>query len=156
MNYEVRQWKRGEKNGIIVAGGNGGKNLNQLNFPSSIFVDKDYSLYISDTYNHRVMKWLKDAKEGFTVAGGHKLSQLRSPQGIIVDQLGSVYVADSGNYRVMRWCKGAKTGIIVVQRNKEEIIGPFNYPTGLSFDLEENLYVVDRRHHGIQKFDLLM
>jgi sugar lactone lactonase YvrE len=58
---EVRRWKRGDQNGTIVAGGNGrGKHLNQFNCPTYIFVDEDYSLYVSDRENHRVMKWLKD------------------------------------------------------------------------------------------------
>jgi hypothetical protein len=28
-------------------------------------------LYVSDRDNHRVMKWIKDAKEGIVVAGGN-------------------------------------------------------------------------------------
>ena len=64
LNNEVRQWKRGEKTGRIVAGGHGkGNHLNQLNYPTFIFVDQNYSLYISDAENHRVMKWEKDAKK---------------------------------------------------------------------------------------------
>ena len=86
---EVRRWKKGEKNGKIVAGGNGcGNNLNQLNYPTFIFIDEDYSLYISDKNNHRVLKWVKDAKEGIVVAGGNgkgdSLMQLSNPQGVIV------------------------------------------------------------------------
>lgn len=61
---EVRRWKKGETNGIIVAGGNGkGGDLNQLNWPTYLYVDEDYSLYVADSNNHRVMKWLKDAKQ---------------------------------------------------------------------------------------------
>ena len=66
MKDEVRRWKIGDKEGTIVAGGNGkGNNLNQLNVPTYIFVDQDYSVYVSDWFsNHRVMKWMKGAKEG--------------------------------------------------------------------------------------------
>ena len=49
VKNEVRRWKIGDKNGTIVAGGNGeGNNLNQLNYPTYIFVDQDYSVYVSD------------------------------------------------------------------------------------------------------------
>ena len=59
---EVRRWRMGESRGTIVAGGNGqGDHLNQLNHPTYIFVDDDYSVYISDLENHRVMKWMTDA-----------------------------------------------------------------------------------------------
>ncbi|CAF4268354.1 unnamed protein product, partial [Adineta steineri] len=68
---EVRRWKQGEREGTIVAGGNGqGNHLKQLNFPGYIFVDENHSVYVSDCENHRVMKWMKGAKEGIVVAGG--------------------------------------------------------------------------------------
>ena len=101
---------------------------------------------ISD--NHRVMKWLKDAKEGIIVAGGNgegnSLTQLSYPAGVIVDQLGQIYVADQDNHRVMRWCKGAKEGTIVVGGNGGgQTIKSVHYPQGLSFDRQGNLYVAD-------------
>ena len=68
---EVRRYTIGDKNGIVVAGGNGrGDQLNQLNHPTYLFVDKEQAVYVSDTYNHRVMKWNKDDKEGIVVGGG--------------------------------------------------------------------------------------
>ncbi|CAF1326761.1 unnamed protein product, partial [Adineta steineri] len=80
---EVKQWRMGEydNEGIIVAGGNGkGDQLNQLDFPTFLFVDDEQSVYVTDLYNHRVMKWRKDAEEGTVVAGGNgqggKLNQL--------------------------------------------------------------------------------
>jgi hypothetical protein len=61
----------GETNERIVSGGNGqGNHCNQLNDPRYIFVDEDHSVYVSDCGNHRVVKWMKGAKEGIIVAGG--------------------------------------------------------------------------------------
>ena len=64
-----------------------------------IFVDKDCSIYISDSSNHRVMKWLRNVKEGIIVAGGNcdgnSLRQLADPCGIVVDEFGNVYVGDN-------------------------------------------------------------
>ncbi|CAF4729671.1 unnamed protein product, partial [Rotaria socialis] len=69
--HEVRRYQLGEKNGTLVAGGNGeGNGLNQLNYPTYIFVDRDHSVYVSDNNNHRVMKWVEGAKEGIVLAGG--------------------------------------------------------------------------------------
>jgi sugar lactone lactonase YvrE len=157
---EVRRWKMGEKNGTIVAGGNGqGNRLDQLNDPQYIFIDEDHSVYVSDYYNHRVMKWVKNAKEGIVVAGGqgqgNGLRQLYYPNGIIVDQLGSVYVADWGNHRVIRWLKGAQEGTIVVGGNGQgDQPNQFYYPVDLSFDRQKNLYVVDRGNNRVQKFNV--
>ncbi|CAF3613720.1 unnamed protein product [Adineta steineri] len=122
---EVRRWRMGEYNneGIIVAGGNEqGNKLNQLNHPTDIFVNEDESVYVSDTGNHRVMKWRKDVKEGRIVAGGNgqgrNRNQLSSPRGVIVDYFGQIYVADYFNHRIMRWHEGKEEGEIVVGGNQ--------------------------------------
>ncbi|CAF1271482.1 unnamed protein product, partial [Adineta steineri] len=157
---EVRRWKMGEYDeGIVVAGGNDeGDELNQFNHPNFIFVDEDESVYVSDTGNHRVMKWSKGAKEGRIMAGGNgeggNLNQLSYPRGVIVDHLGQIYVADFGNDRVMRWCEGKGEGEIVVGGYGKE--DHSNYPRGLSFDDEGNLYVVDSLNHRIAKFEIIL
>ena len=158
--HEIRRWKIGDKNGTVVAGGNGkGDHLNQLNQPTFICVDQDHSVYISDHYNHRIIKWMKDAKEGIVVAGGqgkgNSLAQLSYPYGIFVDHLGHVYVVDYGNDRIMRWSKGSTEGSIIVGGNgKGEESNQFNDPVGLSFDRQGNLYVVDNGNNRIQKFEI--
>ena len=153
---EVRRWKLGENEKVIVAGGNGcGSNLNQLNNAYFICIDQEEALYVSDSSNHRVLKWIKDAKEGIVIAGGHgkgaDLKQLSYPQGIFVDRLGTLYIVDQGNYRIVRWIKGAKEGSIIVDGNSNE--NQLDGPIGLSFDNENNLYIVDCNNHRIQKFD---
>ncbi|CAF0912636.1 unnamed protein product [Adineta steineri] len=161
---EVRRWKMGEYNneGIVVAGGNGnGSQLNQLDWPNFIFVDENQSVYVSDTGNHRVMRWRKDAKEGRIVAGGNgdgeNLNQLDYPQAVIVDDLSQIYVADCVNHRVMRWCEGKEAGEIVVGGNdKGNQPTQLNYPTHLCFDDEGNLYVADQRNDRIEKFERLL
>ncbi|CAF1499845.1 unnamed protein product [Rotaria sordida] len=141
---EVRQYQIGDKNGTIVAGGNGkGAGLNQLNLPTYIFVDQQQTVYMSDCYNHCVMKWNKDAKEGIVVAGGQSegnaLTQLSCPGGLFVDTLGTIYVADSRNHRVMRWPKGAKQGTVIVGGNgKGEEANQFNDPVGGFITTEKN------------------
>ncbi|CAF4988579.1 unnamed protein product, partial [Rotaria sp. Silwood1] len=90
--HEVRRYQMGDTQGTVVASGNGqGNHLNQLYYPTYLFVDRDQSVYVSDTYNHRVMKWVKGATEGIVVAGGRGMgtdwTQLSSPNAIIVDQL---------------------------------------------------------------------
>ena len=70
-NDEVRRYTIGDKNGIVVAGGNGkGNQLNQLHDPNYLFVDEKQAVYVSDYGNHRVMKWNKGANQGIVVGGG--------------------------------------------------------------------------------------
>jgi sugar lactone lactonase YvrE len=124
------------------------KNNSQFNNPTHIFVDQNYSIYVSDHTNHRVMKWLQNATEGIIVAGGNSdgvdLVHLNSPMGVFVDRSGHVYVADVGEVRIMRWLKGASKGSVILggkgfggQPNQ------FNVPYGLTFDGEGSIYVSD-------------
>ncbi|CAM4948869.1 unnamed protein product [Rotaria socialis] len=161
VKHEVRRYQLGEKNGTLVAGGNGqGDGLNQLNEPRYLFVDRDHSVYASDSNNNRVMKCVEGATEGIVIAGGqckgNALSQLSSPKGLFVDTLGTLYVADSHNHRVMRWTQGdKKQGTVVVGGNDEEAEAhQFRYPEGLSFDRQGNLYVVDSYNSRVQRFSI--
>ncbi len=57
---------------MTVAGGNGwGKRLNQLNYPRSMYVDENQTVYVADRWNHRIVEWKKGATSGEVVAGGN-------------------------------------------------------------------------------------
>jgi sugar lactone lactonase YvrE len=158
--HEVRRWRIGDTNGTVVAGGNElGNRLDQLNYPTHIFVDHEQSVYVSDRFNHRVMKWKLGGKEGIIVAGnqteGNSMTQLSYPTGIVVDQLGTVYVVDSNNHRVMRWPKEATKGSVVVGGNGHgQQSNQLYNPWGISFDKEGDMYIADSANHRIQKFTL--
>ncbi|CAF2073533.1 unnamed protein product, partial [Rotaria magnacalcarata] len=158
---EVRRYQSGEKNGTLVAGGNGkGGGLNQFNDLHYLFVDRDHSVYVSDWRNHRVMKWVEGAKEGIVVAGGQgagsALTQLYYPYGIFVDVVGALYVADYGNDRVMRWTQGdKKQGTVIVGGNGSGArANQLCFPVGLSFDRHGNLYVADQCNNRVQRFSI--
>ncbi|CAF1138590.1 unnamed protein product [Adineta ricciae] len=158
---EVRRWKIGEKGeGKLVAGGHGkGSQLDQFNLPQFIFVDDEQSVYVSDAWNHRVMKWRKDAREGIVVAGGNgcgnNLNQLNYPQGITVDGFGQIYVADCYNHRIVRWCKAKEGELIIGGNGQGEKTNQLSYPGSLSFDVDGNLYIADGGNNRIQRFDLI-
>ncbi|CAF1165093.1 unnamed protein product [Adineta steineri] len=160
-SVRVRRWNDGEtEDGTIIAGDyEPGYHANQLSAPCYIFIDQEHSLYVTDTFNNRVMKWMKDATEGIVVAGGQgegtALSQLNSPRGVIVDEFDNVYVVDVFNYRTVRWSKGAREGSIVVGGN-----GFGNQPDqvgraeDVSFDRQGNLYLVDSDNCRVLRFDV--
>ena len=100
--HEVRRYTIGDKNGIVVAGGNErGNQLNQLNWPTYVFVDEEQAVYVSDNHNHRVMKWNKCANQGIVVAGGQgkgsALTHLSHPHGLFVDTSSTIDVAEAWN-----------------------------------------------------------
>jgi sugar lactone lactonase YvrE len=158
---EVRRYRRGESEGTVVAGDNGSEiiDADQLSNLRYLFVDRDHSVYVSESGNHRVMKWVEDAKQGIVVAGGqgegNGLAQLSIPSGVVVDQLGTVYLSDGGNHRIMRWVKGATQGSVIVGGNgRGGQSNQLNRPLGLSFDRQGNLYVTDSGNGRVQKFNI--
>ncbi|CAF1464641.1 unnamed protein product [Didymodactylos carnosus] len=149
--------------GIVFAGGNGnGSLLTQLNNPFDLFVDQNSStIYIADTYNFRVVKWLKNATTGVLIAGGYgqggNASQLSNPSGIIVDQNGTIYIADYINSRIQEWPINATQGRTIAGSSNGTLgststllYGTYNF----RFDLNMNLYVVDSRNSRIQKYNV--
>ena len=102
-NDEVRRYTIGDKNGIVVAGGNReGNQLNQLNEPTFLFVDEEQAVYVSCNGNHRVVKWNGGTNQGIVVAEGqgNALTQLSHPNGLFVDTSSTIYVANARNDRV--------------------------------------------------------
>ncbi|CAF1228248.1 unnamed protein product [Adineta steineri] len=105
----VSKFNAWEKNAIIVAGGNGqGQELNQLGWPIGIFINKKKTVFIADDYNHRIVEWKYNAKEGQIIAGGNgkgnRMDQLNEPADVIVDQQNhSIIIADCKNRRVIQW-----------------------------------------------------
>ncbi|CAM4825763.1 unnamed protein product [Rotaria magnacalcarata] len=158
--HDVRRYQPEEAIGKVVSGGHGkGDHLNQLNYPTFVFVDRDRSVYVSDNWNHRVMKWANEARQGIIVADGsgeeYCSTPLKHPRGVFVDQSGTVYVSDLQNHRVMRFRNEATYGEVIAGGNGQ---GPgmnqFYEPGGLSFDQDWNLYIADRRNHRVQRFSM--
>src|SRR5204863_66277 len=58
-NHRIVEWKSNAKIGQLVAGGNErGNQMNQLNWPTDVTVDKkNDSLIICDWLNRRVVRW---------------------------------------------------------------------------------------------------
>ncbi|CAF3265187.1 unnamed protein product [Rotaria socialis] len=86
-----------------------------------LVVDRQRNIYVSDKWNHRIMKWIKEANESIVIAGGqcegNALAQLSCLSRVFIDNSNTLYVADSGNHRVMCWPQGAKQGTVIVGGN---------------------------------------
>ncbi|CAF4076990.1 unnamed protein product [Adineta steineri] len=155
---QVIRWQEGDKEGTVVAGGNGrGNRLNQLLYPRFIFVDGNHSVYVTDSSNNRVMKWMENATAGTMIAHGIVTDKhpilLNQPRGVIVDHVGNIYISMAGNNQITRWSPGATEGVLVVGE-KQSGRGPtqLNDPYDLSFDRQGNLYVLDSGNSRLQKF----
>ena len=140
-----------------VAGGNGsGSAANQLYHPHGLAVDGG-TLYIADTNNNRVQRWVIGETEGTTVAGGNvdggsAANQLDGPYGLALDGAGNLYIAEQVNNRVQLWAPGASEGTTVVGVNgRGSTANQLNYPYGVALDGTGNLYIADWGNSRIQK-----
>ncbi|CAF1188863.1 unnamed protein product [Adineta steineri] len=107
-NHRVMKWKKGAKEGTIVAGGNGeGGNLNQLTLPQGVIVDDLGQIYVADFGNHRLMRWCEEKDEGEIVIGGNsrgnQSNQPSGPMGLSFDDEGNLYVVDGWNHRIQKF-----------------------------------------------------
>ncbi len=130
-------------------------NSNQLSTVQSIFVDKDFSVYVVD--NLRIQRWDKNATYGVTVAGGNgkgtALNQFYAPVGVWVDEMKNVYVSDYLTERVVKWAPGATSGVIVAGGNGSGSgANQFFGPEQICLDKQGNLYVADRWNDRVQKW----
>ena len=70
-------------------------------------------MYIYDSANARIQKWVIGDPLGFTVAGGRgvgsTLDKLSSGNGLYVDDQGNIYVSENANHRVTLWFEGNTT-----------------------------------------------
>ena len=78
--------------------GKKGNGNGELNGPSSISIDSDGVVYVTESDNHRISVFTCEGK--FLTSFGTKGSgpgQVNEPHGIAVDGNGVVYVSDYGN-----------------------------------------------------------
>jgi sugar lactone lactonase YvrE len=120
-------------------------------------MDKNGSLYVTDTEKHEVRRWKKADQNGTIVAGGNGegnlLNQLNHPTFIFIDDDYSLYVSDYRNHRVMKWIKDAKEGIIVAGGNgRGNELMQLNNPHGMIVDHLGRVYVVDRSNHRVMRW----
>ncbi|CAF1003832.1 unnamed protein product [Adineta steineri] len=144
---KLNKWKQ---NAITVAGGNGeGQELNQLNSPGGIFIDKSKNIFIADGWlNHRIVKWKYNANDGETIAGGNGkgnlMNQLNRPTDVIVDQQNhSIIIADWGNRRVIQW----------LNQNQQILIDNIDC-YGLAIDKNRLLYVSDYKKNEVRRWKM--
>ena len=149
--------------GTLIAGtGTAGSGASQFNNPMGIYIDVNNRsiVYVVDSNNHRVQKWVIGGSSGVTVAGdnssGTGLNQLNTPRAVISDSNGVLYISDTNNHRIMMWTLGATSGTVLV--GTSGIAGStattLNYPNGVTFDANKNLYVADSNNFRVQMYSI--
>lgn len=160
-NNRVMKQLNTSSTGVIIAGNNGaGSGANQFNGPMGIYIDVNNRsiIYVVDSSNHRVQRWVIGGSSGTTVAGGNSngvaLNQLSSPRAVICDSYGNLYISDTNNHRIVMWASGATVGILIAGTSgvPGSTATTLKYPNGITFDANKNLYVADSNNFRVQKY----
>ncbi|HPP62213.1 MAG TPA: TIGR03663 family protein [Anaerolineales bacterium] len=121
--------------------------------PWGVAVGPDGSVYVTDTWNARVLKFTGEGK--FLSAFGRygsaeEADTFWGPRGIAVDARGRVYVADTGNKRILVFDSNGKP----VARFGEAGLdaGQFDEPVGVAVASNGVVYVADTWNQRVQAF----
>ena len=124
-----------------------------FNEPWGVAVGPDGSVYVTDTWNHRVQKF--DTNGNFITMWGffgqaEEPDAFWGPRGIYVDGNNHVFVADTGNKRIVVF---DANGAFITQFGTYGLeSGQFDEPVGVWGDNSGNIYVADTWNQRIQVF----
>ncbi|CAF1523743.1 unnamed protein product [Rotaria magnacalcarata] len=161
-NSRIQYWTSGASTGVTVIGnGSCGNLTNQLCYPYNVIRDSSTgNIYVADTVNQRVVRYLPGASSGTVVAGGNGQGfnnyQLNYPIGLYYDSsTNSLVIANAGANNIVRWVIGASNWTLLAG-SQNGTIGATStllyYPVCATFDLYGNMYVADTYNHRIQFF----
>ena len=151
-NHRIVEWKMGASHGKVIAGGEGeGNRLDQLDWPTDVFIDKETnSLFIADLRNRRVVQWSRrqEKTQGEVIVGDIYC------RGLAIDHQRYLYVSDVVEDEVRRYTIGDMNGIVVAGGNGQgNQLNRLNCPTYLFVDEEQAVYVSDSYNHRVMKWN---
>ena len=164
--HAVYKWNSNGTITTIVAGllSTSGSDNRHLNKPYGLVIDENKSLlYVADSLNHRIQKFVLGNLTGVTVAGGNGLgsasNQLHYPTAIYISRLdNSYYICDSSNNRIQKWVMNATYGVTIAGSSTGvagNALNLLDYPYDIWFHPNETYMLIsDSYNCRIQKYIL--
>ncbi len=112
-----------------------------LNAPQGVALDAQGNLYIADTGNRAIKKWIPGTQAPSTLVSG-----LSTPTGVAVDTNGNVYIADSGSQSIQRWSPVSQQ----LTPMATGLVSPF----GVAVDNQGDVFFSDCGSNSIQEWNV--
>ncbi|CAF1540652.1 unnamed protein product [Adineta ricciae] len=169
-NTKAYVWKlsKNDTNATIIAGiyGSSGQSSFQLHYPEDVYVNQYGDIYVVDTNNHRIQKFVNGKTEGVTIAGqgvtGNGSSDLLLyPRDFAFDSTETfMYVADRSMNRILRFLINStvgKSGTVVFGNEqdgnqKHQVNGPWSIY--LLPPMENTLFIANHDGHSIMRWSI--
>ncbi|CAF3504980.1 unnamed protein product, partial [Rotaria sp. Silwood2] len=151
-NHRIIQWRIGDTNGQVIAGGHGkGNRSNQLHYTTDVLIDKETdSLIICDRGNIRVVRW---SRHSGTTQGEILIDNIYCI-GLAMDDQRYFYISDEAKHEVRRYQIGDKNGTIVAGGNdKGADLNQLDTPRYIFVDQQQAVYVSDSGNHRVMKWN---
>ena len=111
FNHRIQKWPPGATSGVTVAGSQlniNGSDLALLDSPISVVVDSDGRIYVTDSGNNRIVRWLPNATTGTCIvscssSGNGGMGILSSPAGLKFDSHGNLFVTEYAMNRTQKF-----------------------------------------------------
>ena len=141
----------------MVAGtGCRGSESHRLAHPLGIFVDRNFTLYVTDADNNRIQRFVYGSVNATTVAGNGAPGtiSLNHPVDIVLDGNGYLFIVDRDSHRIIGSGPNGFRCVVGCTSGQGSARNQLSSPESISFDSDGNIWVADTGNIRIQKFVL--
>jgi hypothetical protein len=114
-------------------------------YPSSIDVDKNGSLFITDHSNTVTCIFSNGSEILYSINGGISMSEALDA---VTDRRGNIYIADTDNNRIVKLRPDGSVSATIKGCGNMT----FNHPTGIAVDVMDRVYVADTYNQRVVWF----